>query len=101
MARAPVLGRFRRALGLAPTLRGRVSRVAVVKGGEYSVTVRFGLEELDRVRGVLPGTLLEVVEVPGSRPKPKRQRKPKTPDPNAPPKTGETGNVFAGEKPPG
>ncbi len=46
------------------TLRGRVLRVSVTKSSELSVVVRFGIEELDRAKQMMPGTLLEVVEVP-------------------------------------
>lgn len=49
------------------TLRGRVARVSVTKASEVSVVVRFGLEELERVNQFMPGTLLEVVEVPADK----------------------------------
>lgn len=41
-------------------LRGKVSRNSVIKGGELSVVVRFGIEEADRVRDLLPGALVSV-----------------------------------------
>ena len=44
-------------------MRGRVSRVSVIRGGEVSVVLRFGLEELDRAKQLMPGVLLEVDEV--------------------------------------
>lgn len=55
-----------RVSGLAPgraPMRGRVQRIAITKSSEVSVVVRFGLEELDRVRSIMPGTLLQVLEV--------------------------------------
>lgn len=60
------------------TLRGRVSRVALVKGGELSVTLRFGLEEIEAARKLSPGNLLELIQVtepPPPEPK-KRKEKP-------------------------
>lgn len=45
------------------SIRGRVSRVSIIRGGEVSVVVRFGLEERDRVQAFTPGTLLELVEM--------------------------------------
>lgn len=44
----------------AGVLRGKVSRNSVIKGGELSVVVRFGIEEADRVRDLLPGALVSV-----------------------------------------
>lgn len=44
-------------------MRGRVSRVSVIRGGEVSVVLRFGLEELDRAKQLMPGVVLEVDEV--------------------------------------
>jgi len=42
------------------TLRGKVSRNSVIKGGELSVVIRFGLEEAARVKDLLPGTLVSI-----------------------------------------
>lgn len=57
------MGILDRLIGRA-SLRGRVSRVAIVRSGEVSVTVRFGLDELEAAKKMLPGTLIEVVEIP-------------------------------------
>lgn len=56
------------------SLRGRVSRVAIVRSGEVSVTVRFGLDELEAAKKMLPGTLLEVVEVPEKKAPPRKRK---------------------------
>lgn len=58
-------------LGNRRSLRGRVSRTAIVKGGEISVTVRFGLEELEDAKRLVPGLLIELVEVREDKPKEK------------------------------
>lgn len=59
------------------SLRGRIFRCGIVKGGEISVTVRFGLEELEAARQLVPGMLLEVVEVPEAE-KPEKKGREKT-----------------------
>jgi hypothetical protein len=53
-----------------------VSRTAIVLGGEISVTVRFGLEELEDAKRLTPGVLIELVKVPEAPPAPgeKKQR---------------------------
>lgn len=53
-----------------PATRGKVSRVSVCRGGELSVTVRFGLEELEAARRMLPGTLVSVRQLEEKRPDP-------------------------------
>lgn len=42
-------------------MRGIVSRVSILKSGEVSVVMRFGLDET-RARGLTPGAVLETVE---------------------------------------
>jgi hypothetical protein len=44
------------------THRGRVHRVSIVKGGEVSVVLRFGVEEA-RARGLNQGALIELHEI--------------------------------------
>lgn len=46
-----------------PAMRGRVHKVSVVKGGEVSVVVRFGVEE-PTARQLNQGALLEIDVVP-------------------------------------
>ncbi len=58
-----------------PRLRGRVMRVSVTKSTDISVVVRFGIEELDRVKQMMPGTVLEVVEVPNTKAKEDEKQK--------------------------
>lgn len=57
---------FGRAIG-RDTLRGVVARVSVLKSSELSVVVHFGIEELERVKSFMPGTVLEVVEAPADK----------------------------------
>jgi hypothetical protein len=40
-------------------LRGKVSRISVIRSGEVSMVVRFGIDEA-RARGLTPGTLVEL-----------------------------------------
>jgi hypothetical protein len=64
-------------------LRGRVSRVALVLSGEVSVTMRFGLDELEAAKALLPGVLVEVVVIAEKKPDPapKKRAPRKKPDP--------------------
>lgn len=43
-------------------LRGRVNRVSRIATGETSIVVRFGMDEPDADK-LLPGTMIEVVEL--------------------------------------
>lgn len=45
-------------------LRGRIFRCGLTKSGEVSVTMRFGLDELEAAKTLLPGMLIQVVEIP-------------------------------------
>lgn len=47
----------------SPPLRGRVHRVSIVAGGEVSVVLRFGGEEV-AARALNQGTLVELREAP-------------------------------------
>jgi hypothetical protein len=40
-------------------MRGKVSRISVIRSGEVSMVVRFGIDEA-RARGLTPGTLVEL-----------------------------------------
>jgi hypothetical protein len=62
---------LRKITGQAAPLRGRVHKVSVVRGGEVSVVVRFGVEE-PNARALNQGALLEldvVAEAPPLPPK--------------------------------
>lgn len=48
-------------------LRGRINRVSRIASGETSVVVRFGMDEPDADK-LLPGTMIEVVELRGGIP---------------------------------
>lgn len=48
-------------------LRGRVNRVSRIASGETSVVVRFGMDEPEANK-LLPGTMIEVVELRGGIP---------------------------------
>lgn len=52
------------------SMRGRVSRTNVVRGGEVSVTIRFGLEERAKAVELSTGTLVSVLllEQPATKP---------------------------------
>jgi hypothetical protein len=45
-----------------PPIRGRVHKVSIVAGGEVSVVLRFGAEEI-AARGINQGTLCELREL--------------------------------------
>lgn len=84
-------GRVLRKLSGRVALRGRVHKVSVVRGGEVSVVVRFGIDE-PAARALNQGALLElevVAEAPP--PPPKKPRAPKSSPP--------AGSLI--EKPPG
>lgn len=53
---------LKRARGVAP-LRGRVHRVAIVRGGELSVTLRFGVDEPDARVAFNQGVMVEVLPI--------------------------------------
>lgn len=48
---------------MGPPLRGRVHRVSIVAGGEVSVVLRFGGEEV-AARALNQGTLVQLRELP-------------------------------------
>lgn len=52
---------FHRAQG-RPPMRGVISKVSILKRGEVSIMLRFGIDEQDRARQLTPGRTLEVVE---------------------------------------
>lgn len=45
-----------------PPMRGVISKVSILKRGEVSIMLRFGIDEQDRARQLTPGRTLEVVE---------------------------------------
>ena len=49
----------REALRTGAPIRGRISRISKVRGGEISIVLRFGLEE-DEAQRLMQGELLEV-----------------------------------------
>lgn len=41
-------------------IRGRVHKVSVIRGGELSVVLRFGIEEMHNARALTPGMLVRI-----------------------------------------
>lgn len=65
---------WRRVVRTGEPIRGVVNRVSVIKGGERSVVIRFGLDEPD-IDQLKPGTLIAVVPEGWREPAvPKRRR---------------------------
>lgn len=54
--------RYVRSKSIAWRVRGRVHRSSVIRGGEVSVVIRFGIEAGDRM-DLPPGTVVELCEV--------------------------------------
>lgn len=59
-------------------LRGRVSKVSIVRGGAVSVHVTFGIDE-PGARLLDQGSLVELVEIAKAPVKPKKEPKPEEP----------------------
>lgn len=69
---------IRKLTGQPAPLRGRVHKVSVVRGGEVSVVVRFGIDE-PHARALNQGALLELAVLKeADPPKPRRARARKT-----------------------
>ena len=55
-------------------LRGRVSRVSLIRGGELSVVVRFGIDEFEEAKKLAPGALVSLsIGVEFDKPPEKKQ----------------------------
>lgn len=54
---------MRRIATTALHMRAKVSRVTVIRGGEVSVVLRFGIEDKDRALELSPGALVSVADL--------------------------------------